>query len=317
MENVTKIFSNKAGVYDLSFVVGEGEILGLLGPNGAGKTTTMRIITGFMPPTSGTVRVSSFDVLEQPLEVKRMVGYLPENPPLYGEMTVAEYLAFVAELKGCRGARKKGQVDRVIEEVDLGDVRSRLIDNLSRGYKQRVGLAQALVGDPKLLVLDEPTAGLDPRQITEIRNLIKTLAGSRTVILSSHILPEVSMICKRVAIINRGRLVAQDTPENLIKRIGGCNRLEIVVKGPPGEVEKELNALDGVQVAAVRQSEVPEIYRYSIDMAAGRDVREDIFFVMAGRGWPIIEMSVQNASLEDVFLQLVTEEDTGRETQAH
>lgn len=317
VENVTKVFSNKAGIRDLNFSVQEGEILGLLGPNGAGKTTTMRVITGFMPPISGTVRVSGFDVLEQPLEVKRRVGYLPENPPLYGEMTVTEYLAFAAELKGCRGARKKSQVNRVIEEVDLGDVRGRLIDHLSRGYKQRVGLAQALVGDPKLLVLDEPTAGLDPRQITEIRNLIKSLAGSRTIILSSHILPEVSMICGRVAIINRGRLVAQDTPENLSKRVAGFSRLEVAVRGPREDVEKELKSLEGVQVAAVREGETPEVCRYSVDMADGRDSREDVFFAMAYRGWPITEMALQSASLEDVFLELVTEEDAGGESRAH
>ncbi|MCL5056740.1 MAG: ABC transporter ATP-binding protein [Actinobacteria bacterium] len=316
VENVTKLFSNKAGVRDLNFSVQKGEILGLLGPNGAGKTTTMRIITGFMPPTSGTVRVNGFDVLEQPLEVRRRVGYLPENPPLYGEMTVAEYLSFVAELKGCRGARKKDQVDKVIEEVSLGDMRGRLLDHLSRGYRQRVGLAQALVGDPQLLVLDEPTAGLDPRQITEIRNLIKNLAGSRTVILSSHILPEVSMICQQVAIINRGRLVAQDTPENLSKRFAGFSRLEIEVKGPREAVEKELNSLESAQITVIRQGAAPELHRYIIDMDAGRDIREDIFFAMAGRGWPITEMAVQNASLEDVFLELVTEEDNGRETRA-
>jgi len=316
VENVTKLFSNKAGVRDLNFSVQEGEILGLLGPNGAGKTTTMRIITGFMPPTSGTVRVNGFDVLEQPLEVRRRGGYLPENPPLYGEMTVAEYLSFVAELKGCRGVRKKDQVDKVIEEVSLGNMRGRLLDHLSRGYKQRVGLAQALVGDPQLLVLDEPTAGLDPRQITEIRNLIKNLAGSRTVILSSHILPEVSMICQQVAIINRGRLVAQDTPENLSKRFAGSSRLEIEVKGPREAVEKELNSLENAQITVIRQGEAPELHRYIIDMDAGRDIREDIFFAMADRGWPITEMAVQNASLEDVFLELVTEEDNGRENRA-
>lgn len=315
VENVTKIFSNKAGIRDLSFSVREGEILGLLGPNGAGKTTTMRVITGFMPPTSGTVRVGGFDVLEQPLEVKRKVGYLPENPPLYGEMTVLEYLKFVAELKGCRGARKRSQVNQVVEETGLGDVLGRLNDHLSRGYRQRVGLAQALVGDPGLLVLDEPTAGLDPKQITEIRNLIKNLAGSRTIILSSHILPEVSMICGRVAIINRGRLVAQDTPENLGKRLAGSSRLELAVKGPAVEVEKELNSLEGIQVVAVRPSEAPEVHRYSVDMAAGRDVREDIFFAMAYRGWPITEMAIQSATLEDVFLELVTDEEAGGESR--
>ena len=221
VQNVTKRYGDTVGVQDVSFEVGEGEILGFLGPNGAGKTTTMRVITGYHPPTSGTVTVAGYDIVTQSHEAKRHLGYLPENPPLYADMTVAEYLHFVAALKEVPRKERRGQIDEIVDMLNLGPVYQRLIRNISKGYRQRVGLAQALVGRPPVLILDEPTVGLDPKQIHEVRQVIKSLGGRHTIILSSHILPEVSMVCQRIAIINKGRIVAVDHPETLSSRLRG------------------------------------------------------------------------------------------------
>lgn len=316
------------GIYDLTFSVQKGEILGFLGPNGAGKTTTMRILTGYMPPTSGTARVAGFDIFEQPAEAKRRIGYLPEIPPLYPEMTVKAQLSFVADLKGVPRASRKAAIARVVEATNLGPVYNRLVKNLSRGYKQRVGLAQALLGDPEVLILDEPTVGLDPKQIIEIRQLIRSLGGKHTVILSSHILPEVSMVCERVAIINHGRLVGMDTPEGLARKLSHSQQLLVAIKGPQAQVEAQIASLPGVASwrpaegegaaqgatgaagAGSRPAQTGPVLRYHLEAQPDVDLREPLFFQMARAGYPILEMRQVSLSLEDVFLQLTTEENT-------
>lgn len=310
VEGVSKRFGPTVAVQDLSFTVEQGEIFGLLGPNGAGKTTTLRLITGYMPPTTGRIKVAGFDVATAPLAVKQRLGYLPENPPLYPELTVREYLGFAASLKGLRRQGLVREVARVMEEAGVADVAGRLIGNLSRGYRQRVGLAQALLGSPELLVLDEPTVGLDPVQIAEMRRLIKELAAQHTVILSSHILPEVNQLCQRVLILNQGRIAAQGTPASLAAATGG-RQLEVTVKGPVAEVAALLAALPGVR--AVRQADGRPGHEpaatYFLELLPGEDVREELFFALAARGWPLLEMRRHQLSLEEVFLQLVTEEE--------
>ncbi|NLG79992.1 MAG: ATP-binding cassette domain-containing protein [Firmicutes bacterium] len=318
VENLTKMYGRARGIEDLTFSVEQGEILGFLGPNGAGKTTTMRIITGYLAATSGTVRVAGYDVFEDPMETRRRIGYLPENPPLYREMTVRGYLHFVCEIKGIPKSRRAGHIARVVEACGLGPVYGRLIQNISRGFKQRVGLAQALLGDPDVLILDEPTVGLDPRQIIEIRELIRSLGGRHTIILSSHILPEVSMVCGRVVIINSGRLVAMDTPEGLGRRLRGSRCLAVRVRGPRDRVVAEVGALAGVRSVSVEGAEAGRSadtsrgtdgeVLLSVETELSADVREALFFKMAERGWPILEMRFVDLSLEDVFLRLTTEE---------
>lgn len=312
LEGVTKRFGEKVAVADLSLQVEKGEILGLLGPNGAGKTTTMRIITGYLPPTTGRVRVAGREVPADPVAAKKMIGYLPENPPLYGELTVEEQLNFVAEIKGIAREQRQAEIHVVMEETGSADVSRRLVGNLSRGYKQRVGLAQALLGNPQILILDEPTVGLDPRQIIEIRSLIRQLAGSRTVILSSHILPEVSQLCQRVAIINQGRLVAQDTPARLAQSLGRVQRLQAEIRGPVAAVREKISAVQGVQLVTAERQLDGDLSAYAIELDGTADhyqVREAIFRVLAAAGWPLMAMQVEQLSLEDIFLQLVVEEE--------
>ena len=246
VENLTKRYPNKTAIDGVSFNVEKGEILGFLGPNGAGKTTTMRIITGYMPATQGTVRVDNFDVFENPLDVRRRIGYLPENPPLYPDLAITGYLRFVAKIKGVPKSSLDDEVARVMEKVNITDVKDRIIAKLSKGYKQRVGLAQALLNDPPVLILDEPTIGLDPKQIHEVRELIKELAGSHTVVLSTHILPEVEQTCHRVIIIDHGKIVAVDTPQNLRFQLQGAERIFIEVEGPAEEVISKLKSMPGV-----------------------------------------------------------------------
>ena len=239
VDHLTKVFNGRKAVDGISFTVQKGEILGFLGPNGAGKTTTMRILTCYMPASDGTARVAGYDVFDESLEVRRRIGYLPENPPLYPEMTVASYLHFVAKIKGAPSARRKSMVDDVMQKCSIGDVRNRIISKLSKGYKQRVGLAQALLNNPEVLILDEPTIGLDPKQIHDVRSLIKSLAGDHTVILSTHILPEVSMTCNRVVIIHNGKVVAMDTPTGLTNQMKGAEKIALSVNGPrPAVIEK-------------------------------------------------------------------------------
>jgi ABC-2 type transport system ATP-binding protein len=311
VSGLTKYYGDKVGVEDLTFNVARGEILGFLGPNAAGKTTTMRVITGYMSPTRGSVKVAGYDLLDEPAAVKRHIGYLPENPPLYRDMTVRAYLEFVAEIKEVPPKRRRAAVAGAIERLALGEVQGRLVQNISRGYRQRVGLAQALINDPDVLILDEPTAGLDPKQIIEIRNLIRDLAGHHTVVLSSHILPEVSVTCSRVMIINRGRLVAEDAPERLSARLRRAQRLVVRVRGPAQKVAAALGRVPGVAgVEAVTEAAPGPASDglFYVDAEAGSDVREGVFHAMAAAGAPILELRPVELSLEEVFLQLTTEE---------
>jgi ABC-2 type transport system ATP-binding protein len=308
VEDLNKYYGPRRAVADVSFSVEKGEILGFLGPNGAGKTTTMRILTGFLPASSGTASIAGFDVFKQPIEARRHLGYLPENVPLYTEMTVGAYLDFMAKIKAIPGGVRKARVDEAMEMTDITDRRSQLIGKLSKGYRQRVGLAQAILGKPPVLILDEPTVGLDPRQIIEVRDLIKGLAGEHTVILSTHILPEVSMTCSRVVIISDGRLVAVDTPENLAHRLRGSENIRVEVRGPREDIAKKLRTLPKVLNV---ESEGLENGRAALTVAcdANADLREDIARTVIQGGWGLLEMRPVGMSLEEVFLQLTTSEE--------
>jgi len=313
VQHLTKRYGRVTAVDDVSFRVERGEILGFLGPNGAGKTTTMRVLTGYMPATSGRAIVAGFDVFEQPIEAKRRTGYLPETPPLYPEMTVREYLAFVARIKGLPGSDRKTRIDAAIERARVGDVADRHCGKLSKGYRQRVGLAQALLHNPDVLILDEPTAGLDPKQIIETRELIKQLAGDHTIILSTHILPEVSQTCQRVVIINRGRVVAVDSPANLTRRLGGSQTMYVQMDGAGDAAQATLGKLPGI----TRVTEVDRqdgIVGYEVDSEAGRDLRREIARAVVGAGWGLLELRPVRMSLEEIFLQLTTEEQSGEAT---
>lgn len=308
IQNLTKNYGQIAAVKDLSFTVNKGEILGFLGPNGAGKSTTMNIITGYLSSTSGTVKVNGYDILENPKEVKRSIGYLPELPPLYMDMTVKDYLDFVSDLKQVSKKQKKSQLNDVMELVKVAHVRDRLIKNLSKGYKQRVGLAQSLVGSPDVLILDEPTVGLDPKQIIEIRKLIKALGKEHTVILSSHILPEVSAVCERVVIINKGQIAAIDTPENLSKGFGTASKLSATVAGPKSSVEGFIRDIYGVKYVDTHIEKEKDVISYIIESDKDIDIRRPLFFAMAKAGYPILELKSMDLTLEDIFLQITTEE---------
>ena len=307
IKNLTKRYGKKRAVNDVSFTVQKGEILGFLGPNGAGKTTTMNILTGYISSNEGTVTVDGFDILKNPEEVKKRIGYLPENPPLYLDMTVIDYLNFVYDLKNVK-LIKKEHIDEIMNLVKITDVSMRLIKNLSKGYKQRVGLAQALIGDPEILVLDEPTVGLDPKQINEIRALIKKLGKERTIILSSHILPEVSAICERVIIINKGKIIASDTLENISKNISGTTTIFTRIEGNSEEVTKVISSIEGVDSVSSKPSVDEGSNDYTISTAEGFDIRKPLFFALSEKQFPILLLSNQTLSLEDVFLQLTTVE---------
>src|SRR5688572_5183178 len=282
VENLTKRYGRHTAVDGISFRVNKGEILGFLGPNGAGKTTTMRILTCYLPATEGTARVAGFDVFEQPLEVKRRVGYIPETPPLYPDMDVDAFLDFCAKIKGIPAGGRKARIDEAVEKCRVGDVRRTLIGRLSKGYRQRVGLAQAILANPEVLILDEPTAGLDPKQIIETRELIRGLGGDHTVILSTHILPEVSMTCGRVVISTKGRVVAEDTPDNLTHRLRGAATLRVEARGDAAAVESALRAVPGV--LAVR----PSAGAFEVEAEAGRDVRADVARAVVGAGVDLV-----------------------------
>ncbi|MFQ5992757.1 MAG: ABC transporter ATP-binding protein [Nitrospiraceae bacterium] len=315
VHNVSKRFGDHTAVEHITFSVEKGEVLAFLGPNGAGKTTTMRILTCFIPPTEGWARVAGFSCLDQPMEAKRRTGYLPETPPVYHELTVTEYLTFVGRIKGMNATNLRRGTDRVVERLALGDVRSRLIANLSRGYRQRVGLAQALLDDPSVLILDEPTVGLDPKQIIEIRELIRSLAGSHTVILSTHILPEATAVCQRVVIINDGRIVAVDTPERLSARLRRSDKLSVTVKSPPANLAEQFRALPGV----LSVFEPSDTGAYLLECDLGRDRREDIARFIVNQGWGLLELKTISMTLEDVFLRLTQQEqdlEAGGETPA-
>ena len=304
IDHLVKRYGNKYAVNDISFKVGEGEIVGFLGPNGAGKSTTMNILTGYLSYTSGTVEVGGLDIIDHAFEVKKMIGYLPEQPPLYSDMTVEDYLNFVYDLKKCTFNRKK-HIMEICEVVRIADVYKRLIGNLSKGYRQRVGIAQALVGNPKILVLDEPTIGLDPRQIVEVRNLIRTLGLDHTIILSTHILSEVQAVCDRAIIINRGKLVADKRTEDIATAVEGNRRLNAKICGPQKEVLSLLRAQPGVtSVEAIGQHDADSI-TYLIESEAGVDIRKPLFSILAKNNYPIIGLEAVGAGLEDVFLSLV------------
>ena len=303
VQNLTKRYGRVTAVDDISFRVERGEILGFLGPNGAGKTTTMRILTGYMPATEGKAFVAGFDVFEQPIEAKRRTGYLPETPPLYPDMTVMEYLAFVAKIKGVPSADQKQRVRAVMERTRVSDMAGRLCSKLSKGYKQRVGLAQALIHNPDVLILDEPTAGLDPKQINETRLLIKELAGDHTIILSTHILPEVSQTCQRVVIINKGRVVAVDTPDNLSARLHGSATMYVQVDANGSDASATLSRVAGV-TRVVESDRRDGLVGYEIVSESGRDVRRDLAKAVVTNGWGLVELRPARISLEEVFLTL-------------
>lgn len=307
VEHLTKVYNGRKAVDDISFKVEKGEILGFLGPNGAGKTTTMRILTCYMPATEGTARVAGHDVFEESLEVRKRIGYLPESPPLYYEMTVYSYLDFVAKLKGTPASRRKSHLDDVMQKTSIGDVRSRVIGRLSKGYKQRVGIAQALLNNPEVLVLDEPTIGLDPKQIFEVRSLIKNLAGDHTVILSTHILPEVSMTCNRVVIINNGKVVAMDTPEGLANQVKGAERVAMLVDGPVDAVCEKLSAVEGV-LSVKADGGDDSLSRLTLECKLNTDLRRTLAAVVVNQGWGLLELRGVSVSLEDVFINLITNE---------
>lgn len=300
VKNLTRYYGDVPAIRDVSFSVQKGEILGFLGPNGAGKTTTMRILTGFLPPSDGTARVAGFDVFEDSLEVRRRVGYMPETVPLYPEMTVRGYLDFMATIRKAKDRR--AQVEKVMEICNIADKAETLIGKLSKGYRQRVGLAQALAHDPEVLILDEPTIGLDPKQIIEVRELIKSLGGERTIILSTHILPEVSQTCGRVLIINDGKIVAEDTPERLTSRLKGAERIHLEVENPSDELPLRLKKVDGVLSVESHGDGA-----YEVECALGKDLRPEIARAVIEGGWSLRELRSVTMSLEEVFLKLTTE----------
>ncbi|HEX4950906.1 MAG TPA: ABC transporter ATP-binding protein [Blastocatellia bacterium] len=306
VEHLSKSYGNSQAVNDISFTVNKGEILGFLGPNGAGKTTTMRIITGYLPATKGTVRVSGFDVAEQSLEVRKRIGYLPETPPLYPEMSVRDYLHFIAQIKGVASADIGRRTEYAMEATGLIQRKDDLIKRLSRGYKQRVGIAQAIVHDPDVVILDEPTNGLDPNQIIEVRHLINTLAGEHTIILSTHILPEVEETCQRVVIINQGRIVAMDTPKNLAQQRTSSARTHLLIKGETEAVKSTLTSIAGV--TNVEVSDQGELLSATVESQTETDLRSQIAARVIGSGFELYELRAETLSLEDVFRQLTTEE---------
>jgi ABC-2 type transport system ATP-binding protein len=307
VQGLTKHYGPVTAIRDVSFGVAPGTIVGFLGPNGAGKSTTMRILSCFMPASSGTARVAGYDVFKDSLEVRKRIGYLPENVPLYSDMRVASYLDFVADVKGVPRGQRRTRVAEVMDRCLIADVQNRLIGALSKGYRQRVGLAQAIVNDPQVLILDEPTIGLDPKQITEIRALIKSLAGSHTVILSTHILPEVSMVCGAVIIINKGSIVAQGSIDDLVEQFFPASRVQVQIGGPAGPVRDGLSGIPGVLAVA-------EVYgdgggTYLVEAAPGRDVRAEIFRLAADRTWELKELRRVGTTLEEVFMRIVAGEE--------
>jgi ABC-2 type transport system ATP-binding protein len=307
VENLTKRYGPTQAVTDVSFRVEKGEVLGFLGPNGAGKTTTMRVITGYLPPTEGTVRVAGFDVVEQPIEAKRRTGYLPETPPVYPDMTVNEYLTFVGHIKGVPRRDLKSRIEEVTEKCAIGDVRHRQTGKLSKGYRQRVGLAQALIHNPDVLVLDEPTAGLDPKQIIETRELIKNLAGQHTVVLSTHILPEVSKTCERVVVISGGKVVAVGKPDDLTRRLQGFETVLVTAEGPVNEIKERMERVTGVNL--VEQKEAADSHvTFEVHAHKDQDVRSELARAIVESQWKLLELRASALSLEDIFLKLTTKD---------
>ena len=311
VENVTKKYGSFVAVDNISFEIGEGEIIGFLGPNGAGKTTTMSMITGFIEPTEGKIEIDGYDISKKAKKAKREIGYMPENVPLYNDLTVKEFVTYMAELKKVKGKEKKEEVQRVIKATQIDDVQNKLIKNLSRGYKQRVSMAGALVGNPKVLLLDEPTVGLDPKQVTEIRSLIKSLGKNHTVILSSHILSEISQICEKVIIINKGKIIAQDTPQNLEEKVQTENSLIVTVEDKENKFEEVIKNIDGVTNISLITKNADGTIKYSVKSAEEKDVRKDVFEAAAKNGITILEIKKSEATLEDAFINLINKKDEG------
>lgn len=316
INNLVKNYGSKFALDDISFKVAKGEIVGFLGPNGAGKSTTMNIITGYMSSTSGTVSIGGMDILENPTEAKRFIGYLPEQPPLYPDMTVKEYLNFVYDLKGCKLNRKK-HLGEICEVVKIADdyKKGRLIKNLSKGYKQRVGIAEALVGNPRVIILDEPTVGLDPKEIIEIRNLIRTLGETHTVILSTHILPEVQAVCDRLLIINSGKLIADEKTENISRMIEGTRRLNARICGPQRDVLRTLRSIPEITTAELFGEREGDSFVYSIESTAGVDIRKPLFYTLAKNNMPLIGLEQQGTNLEDIFISLIDKKQDSRKSK--
>ena len=309
VSDLSKYYGDVAAVENVSFTAEKGQILGFLGPNGAGKTTTMRILTCFLPASSGSVRVAGFDVVEESMEVRKRIGYLPEQPPVYDDMTVNAYLRFVAKIKGVPSSQLNSQVDTVMEKTALTDRRAGVIGHLSKGYRQRVGLAQALVHNPEVLILDEPTVGLDPKQIIEIREVIKSLSGEHTIILSTHILPEVSMTCEKVVIINNGRIVGEGTPDALIAQLREGNHLRAQIGGPRDQVQLLIKGIAGVLDVVPESPEVDAVEQvYVVSSQPGLDVRDELVKKVIDGGYALRELRPLDMTLEDIFLRLTTEE---------
>jgi ABC-2 type transport system ATP-binding protein len=307
VQNLTKRYGPTLAVSDVSFEVRKGEILGFLGPNGAGKTTTMRVITGYLPPSAGKVRVAGYDVAEEPLDAKRRIGYLPEQPPVYPDMTPEEYLAFVARIKGLPRRAIRARIDEVAAKCAITDVMRRQIGKLSKGYRQRVGLAQAIIHNPDVLVLDEPTAGLDPKQIIETRELIRGLAGQHTVVLSTHILPEVSRTCERVVVINQGKVAAVGTPEELTRHLQGFETVLVTAEAPAAEMMERLQRISGVQWVEPRDSSNGRV-TLEVQTEKGLDLRAELARAVVESNWKLLELRTSGLSLEDIFLKLTTED---------
>ena len=305
---LTHFYGPQPAIDEVTFNVKRGEILGFLGPNGAGKTTTMRILTGYMPPTHGQVTIGGHDVVKDSLEVRKLVGYLPETVPLYTEMPVTNYLRYMGSLRGMNNRDLKRRIPDVIELCRLNDYSKTIIGKLSKGYRQRVGIAQAILHEPELLVMDEPTIGIDPIQVVETRRLIQDLGKQQTVVLSSHILPEVSMVCERILIIHQGHIVAEDTPENLAQTLQGVDQLQVEINGPPREVTTALRNIEGV--IDVNHRNQPDKEVYLVKSEDGLDLRDEISRVIVSNGWGLLSMQLMSMSLEDIFLRLTTDEDT-------
>ena len=304
IEHLVKNYGTNCAVDDISFAVEAGEIVGFLGPNGAGKSTTMNILTGYLSSTSGKAEIAGIDILKNPIGAKKLIGYLPEQPPLYPDMTVAEYLNFVYDLKQCKLPRAE-HIAEVCETVKIKDVSRKVIGTLSKGYRQRVGIAQALIGKPKVIIFDEPTVGLDPKQIIEIRNLIRSLGKTHTVILSTHILQEVQAVCDRIVIINKGRIVANEKTENISAMASNVRRFNVKIAGPQKDVLSLLKGMQGIAYAEALAERDGDAYTYMIESEYGVDIRKKLFYTLAERGWPMIGMESLGMSLEDIFISVV------------
>jgi ABC-2 type transport system ATP-binding protein len=315
VQHLTKRYGPITAVDDVSFKAERGEILGFLGPNGAGKTTTMRVLTGYMPPSDGKAIVAGYDIQQHAVEAKRRTGYLPETPPLYPDMTVSDYLSFCARIKGVPRSERASRLQSAMEKTQITDMRNRHCGKLSKGYKQRVGLAQALLHNPDVLILDEPTAGLDPKQQNETRRLIKGLGGDHTIILSTHILPEVSQTCNRIVIINRGKVVAVDTPDNLTARLRGSETMYVQLDAMGADAEGTLSSIPGVTRVSLSDSR-ESIAGYEVESQSGQDVRRQLAATVVGRGWGLLELRPMRMSLEEIFLQIITTEDAAAVPEA-